>query len=60
MLPNLSGDARVLINSTTKLTAALVGALSFATTYLVKYDSAPAPDKVNTETALTVGLEVNF
>jgi len=60
VLPNLSGDARVLINSTTKLTAALTGALSFATSYLVKYDSAPAPGKVNTETALTVGLEVNF
>lgn len=60
VLPNLSGDARVLVNSTTKLTAALTGALSFATSYLVKYDSAPAPGKVNTETALTVGLEVAF
>jgi hypothetical protein len=60
VLPNVTGDARVLINSSSKLTTLLTGALSFAAGYVVKFDSAPAPGKVNTETALTVGLEVAF
>ena len=60
VLPNIAGDARVLINSQSKLTALLTGALSFAAGYGVKFDSAPAPGKVDTETTLTLGLEVAF
>jgi hypothetical protein len=58
VLPNVTGDARVLINSQSKLTTLLTGALSFAAGFGVKFDSAPAPGKVDTETTLTVGLEV--
>jgi hypothetical protein len=60
VLPNLAGDARVLISSRSKLTTVLTGVLSFAAGYVVKFDSAPAPGAVKTETGLTVGLEVAF
>ncbi len=60
MLPNVTSDARVLINSQSKLTTLLTGALSFAAGVGVKFDSAPAPGKVDTETTLTLGLEVAF
>jgi Protein of unknown function, DUF481 len=60
VLPNVTGEARVLINSQSKLTTLLTGVLSFAAGFGVKFDSAPAPGKVDTETTLTLGLEVAF
>lgn len=56
-LPNVSGDSRYIINSLFKLTARLVGSLSLAVGFTVNYDSAPAPTKKSTDTALSVGLE---
>jgi len=56
-LPNVAGDSRVVINNQTKLAMLLVAKLSFTVGFTVNYDSAPAPDKKSTDTALSVGLE---
>ncbi len=58
---NIDGDSRTMVSSTTKLSAALLGHVSFATTFLVTYDSNLANlGKVDTDTALTLGLEGTF
>lgn len=70
ILPNIVGDSRVLINTTSKLAMRIVGALSFAVGLDLRYDSAPAevlvngmssmPDrtfKKTLDSILTVGLE---
>ncbi len=57
ILPSVSGDGRVVVNNLTKLTARLIQALSASLGFTVNYDSAPAPGKVSTDTALSVGLE---
>lgn len=59
-VPNVLGDARLLINSQSKLTARLTQTLALATSFLVQYDSAPAVGKVSTDTALSVSIEVGF
>jgi putative salt-induced outer membrane protein YdiY len=59
-VPNVLGDARLLINSQSKLTARLTETLALATSFLVQYDSAPAVGKVSTDTALSVSIEVGF
>jgi opacity protein-like surface antigen len=57
ILPNVSGEGRVLINTLSKLSARLVKSLSLGTGFTVNYDSSPAPRKKTTDTALTVTLE---
>ena len=57
VLPSVSGDGRVMVNNLTKLTAHLIQALSASLGFTVNYDSVPAPGKVSTDTALSVGLE---
>ncbi len=57
LLPNVVGDSRLVVNSLSKLTAGLTGSLSLAVGFTVNYDSAPAPPKKSTDTALSVGLE---
>jgi hypothetical protein len=57
VLPNVVGDSRVVVNSLAKLTVQLIRSLSLTTGFTVNYDSAPAPSKVSTDTALSVGLE---
>jgi putative salt-induced outer membrane protein YdiY len=57
VLPNVVGDSRVVVNNVSKFTAALVTSLSLAVSFTVNYDSAPAPMKKSTDTALSVGLE---
>ncbi|MFN7135130.1 MAG: DUF481 domain-containing protein, partial [Myxococcales bacterium] len=59
-LLNVVGATRVVVNSTTRLSARLIGALALGTSFLVQYDSQPAPGKVPTDTALSVQLEVGF
>jgi putative salt-induced outer membrane protein YdiY len=59
-VPNVLGDARLLVNSQSKLTARLTETLALATSFLVQYDSAPAVGKVKTDTALSVSIEVGF
>ncbi|MCC7382294.1 MAG: DUF481 domain-containing protein [Deltaproteobacteria bacterium] len=60
VLPNIIGDARVLVNSTTKLAVKLTEVLAFTTAFLVKYDSAPAEGKKPTDTSLTAGLQISL
>lgn len=60
VLPNIIGDARVLVNSTTKLAVKLTDVLAFTTAFLVKYDSAPAEGKKPTDTSLTAGLQISL
>ena len=57
VLPNVVGESRVVVNNLTKLTARLVGTLAASMGFTVNFDSAPAPGKKSTDTALSVGLE---
>lgn len=60
VLPTVLGPSRVLVNSTTKLSARLIAALSLGVSFVVKHDSRPAEGKVPTDTALNVGLDIGF
>ncbi len=60
VMPNVTGDSRVLVNSQSKLSTRLTDGVSLGVGFLVKYDSAPAPSRVSTDTSLIVGLEVAF
>ncbi|MFT3842892.1 MAG: DUF481 domain-containing protein [Myxococcaceae bacterium] len=60
VLPNLVGASRVIVNSTTKLSAQLTETFSLSGSYIVNFDSAPAGNKKTTDTALTLGLEAAF
>lgn len=60
VLTNVSGDERWQARSLTKLTSRLIRAVSFGLSYQVTYDSAPAPGKVRTDTALGANVEVAF
>lgn len=54
---------RLLVNSTTKLTARLTESVALATALVVNYDSMPPPStppKLSTDIALTAGLEASF
>jgi putative salt-induced outer membrane protein YdiY len=57
VLTNVGGSSRVVVNNLTKLTARLVKSLSASLGFTVNFDSAPAPGKKSTDTALSVGLE---
>ncbi|MBI5544113.1 MAG: DUF481 domain-containing protein [Deltaproteobacteria bacterium] len=59
-LPTVVGDARWLINSTTKIAARIVNPLSISLGFQVRYDSRPAPDKKDLDTALSFGVEAGF
>lgn len=60
VFPNVVDQFRVLATSTTKFNALLSSAVSFGVAYVVRYDSKPAPGKLATDTALTVGLEATL
>ena len=63
VMPNVLGETagkRVLVNSTTKLSAQLTEMLSVNVAFLVNSDSVPAAGKKPVDTALTVGLEAAF
>lgn len=57
VLPNVSGDSRVLVNNLSKITARLIKSFSLGVSFTVSYDSAPAPARVPTDTALSVLVE---
>lgn len=59
-LANVLGDERYTARSLTKLTTRVAAALTVGASYLVAWDSAPAPGKVETDTALTLLAEVAF
>lgn len=59
-LPNVLGDFRMLVNSTSKLSARLTESVALGLSFEVRYDSAPAAGKKPTDTALMATLEVGF
>src|SRR5215217_338735 len=60
LLPDVFGDTRVLLTSTTKLSVNLTGRLALTTFFDVRHDSSPAEGKASTDTALTVGGELTL
>jgi hypothetical protein len=57
-LANLSGAERYLVKSVSKVSARLNTLLTLGVGYTVAHDTAPAPGKEKTDTALTVLLEL--
>jgi putative salt-induced outer membrane protein YdiY len=55
---NLVGTARLLLTATSKLAARLTAATSLGIAFAVSYDSVPPPNKLGTDTALTVSLDI--
>lgn len=60
VLANVSGQARLLLTSTTKLSARLTEKMSLGIGFVVNDDTVPPKGKVPTDTALTVGLEIGI
>ena len=60
LLANMSGQARLLFTSTTKLSARLTEKMSLGVGFVVNDDTVPPKGKVPTDTALTVGLEIGI
>lgn len=60
VLASVAGGERYQVKSLSKLTSKLTSALTAGLAYQVAFDSAPAPGKVDTDTALTATLEVTF
>jgi putative salt-induced outer membrane protein YdiY len=58
ILPNVVGDSRVVMNSVSKISTRLSRSLAFGVAFTVNHDSAPAPGKVSTDTALALTLDV--
>lgn len=61
-LVNAIGDTsgRTLVTSTSKISSHLTKTVAFGVGFVVSYDSQPPPKKVDTDTALTVGLEIGI
>jgi hypothetical protein len=59
-LLNIAGESRVLVNSISKLSARLTEKLALGVSFTVNHDSAPAPGKKPTDTALGLTLEAGF
>jgi len=59
-VPNVLGESRLLINTTSKLLARLTESLAIGTSFVLQYDSAPAAGKVSTDTALSGTIEMSF
>ncbi len=57
LIASLVGEPRLLLASTTKLSARLTESLAISLSFALTRDSAPAPGKVPMDTALTVGLD---
>ncbi|MBN8228401.1 DUF481 domain-containing protein [Corallococcus macrosporus] len=60
LLPDVFGDARVLLDSTTKLSVHLTDRFALTTFFEVQHDSAPAAGKVRTDTSLSLGGELTL
>jgi hypothetical protein len=58
ILPNVVGDSRVIVNSISKISTRLSRSLAFGVAFTVNHDSAPAAEKVPTDTALALTLDV--
>ena len=51
---------RFLLNSSSKAGVVLLSGFALTATFVVKYDSAPAPGKKTTDTVLALGLETKI
>jgi hypothetical protein len=58
VLPNQPG--RVLFNSVSKLGVGIAANMSLAAGFTVKYDSAPAAGRKDTDTVLSISLDASF
>jgi hypothetical protein len=60
LLANVAGTARLLLTSTTKLSARLTEKVALGVGFVVNDDTVPPKGKVPTDTALTIGLEIGI
>ncbi|MBZ4336049.1 DUF481 domain-containing protein [Corallococcus interemptor] len=60
LLPDIFGDPRVLLDSTTKLSVDMTDRFALTTYFELQHDSAPAAGKVRTDTSLSVGAELEL
>lgn len=60
VLPNVTGDSRVLVNTLSKLTTRVTERVGLSVSFQVKHDSEPAAGKRPTDTALAANVEVGF
>lgn len=60
VIPNILGTGRVLFNSTSKLSTKMTKSFALGVSFLVTHDSAPAPGKRTTDTALTAGIDFSI
>jgi len=60
VMPNVSGESRVLANNVAKLSARLSGAMQLGVSFTVAHDSKPAAGKKQTDTALAATVEYLF
>jgi putative salt-induced outer membrane protein YdiY len=58
ILPSVSGESRVVVNSVSKISTRLSRSLALGVAFTVNHDSRPAPQKVATDTALALSLDV--
>jgi len=58
LVANLQGDARLLVLNTAKIAARLTDTFSLAVQFIVNYDSLPPLGKKDTDTALTIGVDI--
>ncbi len=59
-LGNIVGTARLLFSSTSKISARLTEKVALGVGLVVQDDTVPAPGKVPTDTALTIGLDIGI
>lgn len=59
-LGNVVDQTRLIATSVSKLSSRLTEKVALGVSFALQYDSAPPPMKVNTDTALTVGLEIGL
>lgn len=60
LLANVSGEARLLLVSTSKINTRLTDRISLGLALVVADDTVPPKGKVPTDTALTVGIEIGI
>jgi hypothetical protein len=59
-LANVVGKARLLLVSTTRISTRLTERIALGLALVVTDDTVPPKDKVPTDTALTIGIEIGI
>ncbi|GMU01323.1 hypothetical protein KH5H1_54430 [Corallococcus caeni] len=60
LLSDIFDEARVILESTSKLSVDLTDRFALTTFFEVRHDSAPAAEKVRTDTSLSLGAELEL